>query len=211
MSDSVTLVTEKREGHGSRLASKLRKRGKVPAVVYGLKQDTLSVSIDHDPLLHAIQHNIRVVDLKLDGHLEKAQIKEVQWDYLGKDIVHVDFKRIRPDERIKVQVRIEVRGIAPGVGEGGVLDQPLHVLDVECPALAVPDSIRVNIHDLHLGNAIHVRDLKFPEGVKCLADPDAIVIHVTSRQAEEAASPEASGPAEPEVITRKKTEEGEEE
>ena len=116
---------------------------------------------------------------------------EVQWDHLGQDVLHVDFRRVSADERIHVTVPIELRGIAPGVTGGGVLDQPLHTLDIECLAVAVPDSIRVNINELQLGAAIHVRDLTLPPDVKALADADAIVVHVTAPQAE----PEAAGRA----------------
>ncbi len=103
---------------------------------------------------------------------------------MGQDILHADFRRVSADERIHVPVRIELRGIAPGVSAGGALDQPLHTLDIECPAVAVPDSIRVNINELKIGDAIHVRDLTLPPDVKALADADAIVVHVTAPQAE---------------------------
>lgn len=211
MTESVVLVTEKREGRGSREAAKLRKLEKVPAVVYGHKEETLSISVQQDTLMSAIRHNARVVDLSVGGKTEKAQIVEVQWDYLGKEILHVDFKRVSADERIIQQVPIEIRGVAPGVSEGGRLDQPLHLLKIECPALNIPTSIRVNIGELHLEGAIHVRDLKLPDGVKALAEGDAIVIHVVKPKVEAATGEVIPGQAEPEVITRKKAEETEEE
>lgn len=210
MADTVVLQSEKREGRGSRHAAKLRKAGLVPAVVYGHKEETLSLSVSHEALMAAIRHNTRVVDLVAGGKTEKAQIVELQWDHLGKDVLHVDFKRVSADERIEQTVPLEIRGIAPGVAEGGRLDQPLHTLRVECPALNIPASIRVAINDLHLDGSIHVRDLKLPEGVKALADPDAIVIHVIKPKAEAAApaaAEAAAATAEPEVITRKKAEE----
>ena len=77
---------------------------------------------------------------------------------------------------------IEIRGIAPGVTGGGVLDQPLHALEIECLAVRMPDSVRVNINELQLGAAIHVRDLTLPPDVKALTDADAIVVHVTLPQ-----------------------------
>jgi large subunit ribosomal protein L25 len=207
----VVLSTEKREGRGSRLAGKLRKTNKVPCVVYGHKEATLSLSVDHDLILSAIRHGARVVDLNLDGGVEKAQIVEVQWDYLGKDVLHVDFKRVSADERIEVEVPIELKGIAPGAAGGdGVLDQPLHTLRITCPAIAVPDVIRVAINELQLGQSIYVKDLKLPEGVEVLNDADAIVVHVTETKAEPEAGAEEAGSAEPEVITARKKEEDEE-
>jgi large subunit ribosomal protein L25 len=210
MADTVVLQSEKRDGRGSRHAAKLRKAGLVPAVLYGHKEETLSVSVSHEALMAAIRHNTRVVDLAAGGKTEKAQIVELQWDHLGKDVLHVDFKRVSADERIEQTVPLEIRGIAPGVAEGGRLDQPLHTLRVECPALNIPASIRVAINDLHIEGAIHVRDLKLPEGVKALTDPDAIVIHVLKPKAEApapAAGEAVATSAEPEVITRKKAEE----
>jgi len=215
MAETVELTAEKREGRGTRLAERLRKQGKVPAVVYGHKQETLSVSVSHELLLAAVRQGARVLDIKVNGAVEKAQIKELQWDYLGKDVLHVDLKRVSADERIEVEVRIQLKGIAPGAAGGaGVLDQPLHVLRIECLAIAVPDFIPVNIGELQLEQAIHVKDLKFPEGVVAVGDPDAIVVHVTAVKAEATPAGEVlPGGSEPEVITRtgkKGEEEGEE-
>lgn len=211
MSETVVLKTEERQSSGSSKAQKLRKTGMVPCVVYGHKEATLSVSVSHDELMAAVRHNSRVVDLVVGGKTEKAQIVELQWDHLGKDVLHVDFKRVSADERIEQVVPIELRGVAPGVAEGGRLDQPLHTLRVECPALNIPTSIRVAINDLHLDAAIHVKELKLPDGVKALSDPDAIVVHVIRPKVEPAPGTELPGSVEPEVITRKKGEEEDEE
>src|SRR5262245_13517494 len=104
MAETKTLQIHKREGRGTRLADKLRRQGRVPAVVYGHKQETVSVAVDHKPLFEAIMHGVRVVEIQADGGTENAQIVEVQWDHLGKDILHVDFKRVDKDERIHVHV-----------------------------------------------------------------------------------------------------------
>src|SRR5262249_32296375 len=153
---------------------------RVPAVLYGHKEETLSLSLPLEDLVKAIRHGARVVDLQANGNTEKALIREVQWDHLGKDVLHVDFARVAADERIVVPVRIEIRGTAPGVTAGGRLDQPLHTIEVECLALSVPESIRVNIGELQIGDSIHVRDLTLPPDVKAKADPDAVVVHVTA-------------------------------
>ncbi len=206
MAESAVLKITKREGSGSRKSAKLRKSGMVPGVIYGHKQETLSITLSRDALAAAIRHGSRVVDLEPEtGAKEKAQIIEVQWDHLGVDLLHVDFRRVSADERIHLTVPIEVRGIAPGVTGGGVLDQPLHALEIECLAVAVPDSIRVNINELQLGAAIHVRDLTLPPGVTALTDADAIVVHVTLPQAEpeEGVVEAAPGAAEPEIVGRR--------
>lgn len=210
MAETLVLAAEKREGRGTSRARHLRDKGRVPAVVYGHKQDVVSVSVAADELSRAIRQGAHVVDLQTDGAVETAQIVDLQWDHLGKDILHVDFKRVSRDERITLDVRLELRGIAPGVTGGGILDQPLHALEVECLAIAVPDSIRVSIAELQLGQAIHVKDVKVPEGVTVLTDPEAIIVQVKAPTAEEGEAEGEEGVAEPEVIGRAKTEEGEE-
>src|SRR5438552_322623 len=143
MAETLILAAETREGRGTRKAAKLRKAGRIPAVVYGHKEDTVSVSVSHDDLMSAIAHKARVVDLSVAGAVQKALIRALQWDHLGKDVLHADFYRVSKDERITLTIPLELRGIAPGVAAGGILDQPLHTLEVECLAVAVPESIRV--------------------------------------------------------------------
>jgi large subunit ribosomal protein L25 len=207
MAEAAVLTITKREGRGTKAAVRLRKQGRIPAVVYGHGEGTVSVSLDHDELTAAIRHGARVVDLKGDGAaVQKAQVMEVQWDHLGHEILHADFRRVSADERITVTVPIELRGTAPGVSGGGVLDQPLHTLEIECPAVSVPDSIRVTIAELQIGAAIHVRELTLPPDVKALTDPDAVVVHVTTPRVEAeapAAAPAAEGAAEPEIVGRR--------
>jgi large subunit ribosomal protein L25 len=212
MAETVVLATQPRDSRGTHKARQLRKKGLVPAVVYGHKQETLSVAVSAEELTKAVRHGVRVLDLQTNGAVEKALIRELQYDHLGKELLHVDFARVSADERVHVSVKVELRGVAPGVTHGGALDQPLHVLPIECLAISIPDSIRVNVGELVIGQAIHVRDLVLPEGVKALADPDAIVVHVTVKQVEAEPTPAAPAAeaAEPEVIGRK-PEEGEEE
>src|SRR5262249_13697958 len=162
MAESVVLETQPRTGRGTHEARRLRRKGRVPAVLYGHKEATVSVSLSGEELTKALRHGARVVDLKEGGGLQKALIREGQWDHLGHDVLHVDFTRVAADERITVSVRIELRGTAPGVAGGGVLDQQVHSLSVECLAISVPESIRVNISELQIGGVIHVRELHLP-------------------------------------------------
>jgi large subunit ribosomal protein L25 len=211
MVESQTFTARSREGRGSQAARRLRRQGMVPAVLYGHKEETLSVSLPTDELYKAIRHGVRVIDLEVGGKLEKAFIRAVQWDHLGKDLLHVDFTRVAADERITVSVPIELRGTPQGIGAGAVLDQPLHTLEVECLALQVPEMIRVNVAELQLGNAIHVRELTLPPGVIAKADPEAVVVLMKAVMVEPVAAPAAPAPetAEPEVIGRQKAEEEE--
>jgi large subunit ribosomal protein L25 len=205
MADSVALVGEPREGRGKQAARRLRRTGKVPAVLYGHKEETLSIALPLEDVEKAIRRGVRVVDLKAGGKEEKALIRDVQWDHLGKELLHVDFTRVAADERIVVTVPIQLRGTAPGVTAGGVLDQPLHALSVECLAISIPESIRVNIGELQIDGAIHVRELVLPPGVTTTSDPEAIVVQVKPPVAEPEApaAPEGAEAAEPEVIGQK--------
>ncbi len=210
MAETVALAAQPRNENGSQAARKLRRKGLVPAVLYGHKEATLHLSLNLDEVVKALRHGARVVDLKTEGGKEeKAFIRDLQWDHLGKSLLHVDFTRVSLDERIHVTVRLELRGVAPGVNAGGVLDQPLHELEIECLAISIPESIRVNIAELQMGGVIHVKDLTLPEGITTKADPDAIVVHVTMPAAEPevGAIPEGTGTAEPEVIGKAKEEE----
>jgi large subunit ribosomal protein L25 len=211
MAEIYELVGESRTKMGSSEARRLRRQGRIPAVVYGHKEATLSLVLDKEALERALRHHARIVDLKAGGKSEKALLREVQYDFLGKEVLHVDLERVAADERIVVPVAIQLRGHAPGATAGGVLDQPLHEIEVECPALAVPENIRVNIGELQIGGVIHVRDLVLPEGVKAQVDPDAVVVQVKAPvTAEPGAVPAAGEQAEPEIIGRRVAEEKEE-
>ena len=211
--DQSVLIAERRTTRGKHEAARLRRKGLVPAVLYGHKEETIPLTLNRDELSKMIRHGVRVLDLKADGKTEKALIRDVHWDHLGKELLHVDFARVAADERIVVMVPVELRGIAPGIAAGGVLDQPLHRLSVECPAIAVPESIRVNVGELQVGGVIHVRNLSLPPQVKVMAEADAVVVQVTQKQveAEAAVAPVAAEQAEPEVIGRQRAEEEESE
>ncbi len=213
MAESVSLTAKPRQQHGSSNARRLRRKGQVPGILYGHKEATVPIALGTEEMEKALRQGARVVNIQLDGKKEQALIQQVQWDHLGIELMHVDFKRVSADERVIVNVRLELRGHPVGVSGGGVLDQPLHSLSVECLALSVPESIRVNIGEMKIGDVIHVKDLVLPEGVKSMADPDAVVLQVKQPELEAAApaAPTAEGAAaaEPEVIGRKAAEEEE--
>lgn len=210
MAETVKLNAQVRDTKklGTNYSRNLRKSGLVPGVLYGHKEETVPVVFAKEEFVKALQHGARIIDLQTDGNTQTTLVREVQWDALGIEVLHVDFARVSADERITVEVRIEVKGTAPGVTGGGVLDTPMHALEIECPALAVPDAIRVNIGHLQIGEAVHVKDLKLPEGVTTKADPEAIVVHVLQPVQEVEAAPVPAGEqAEPEIIKKPKPEE----
>jgi large subunit ribosomal protein L25 len=205
MADVFVLEVEARTKVGTNAAKHVRKKGLVPAVMYGHGEETTSMSVSSDALQKAIKHGVRIFDVKLGDATQKTLLKTVQWAPLGHDILHADFYRVSADETITLEVRVDVRGTAPGVTAGGTLVQQIHSLSVECLVIAIPESIRVNVGELQLNQAIHVKELKLPEGVKVMNDPDAIIVQVSTKVEEEEAA--AAEVAEPEVIGRTKEEE----
>jgi large subunit ribosomal protein L25 len=178
MSDAVTLKATPRTKSGSRASTKLRKEGLVPGVVYGHKKDNVQVTVSAEELDRAIRvQHARVLDLEIGGKAETVLIREVQWDYLGKQMIHVDFERKDRAELVRVAVPVELRN-APKATGGGVLDQPLHTLHVECPLGNIPEAIRIDITNLTLGQPIHVKELTLPEKVRVLESPEAVVVQL---------------------------------
>lgn len=213
MSVTVSLATEPRSGTGSRAAHKLRKAGRIPAVIYGHKEAVVAVTVDSKELHRAIvlQH-ARVLDLKVGGKTETVLIRELQWDHLGSEMIHADFTRVSKDEKVRVTVPVKLKNAPKSMG-GGVLDQPFHQVHIECLAIAIPDSVTIDITNLTMGSPIHVSDLALPEGVKVLEAPEGVVVQLKLPGAEAAAPVAADAAASgPEVIkAEKKKAEDEEE
>lgn len=205
------LVGKPRQETGTRAARRLRRQGRIPAVVYGHGEGTVALSVGKDEIGSALRHGARVLDLDQDGNRQKVLIRDVQYDAIGLEVLHVDLTRVSEDERIRIDVSIELRGIPAGVTAGGVLDHHMHSLQIECPAISVPESIRVAIGELQIGQGVHVRDLKLPEGVIALSDPDEVIVQVIEPKAvvEEEGAVAAPGAAEPEIITRREAAEAE--
>lgn len=213
MSAVVSLKAEPRTGSGSAAAIKLRKKGLVPGIVYGHKEANVAVTVNAEELDRAIRvQHARVLDLQLEGKKETVLIRELQWDTFGRVMLHIDFARVSATDRVKVTVPVELRN-TPKVTGGGVLDQPLHTLHVECSATAIPDSIRVDILNLTLGAPIHVSDLKLPEGVKVLESTEMVVVQLKLPGVEPVAGaiPGDAAASGPEVIKKEKKAEDEDE
>ncbi len=204
MAIAVTLKTTPRTQRGSAAAIKLRKQGLVPAIVYGHKLANAQIAVNAEELDRAIRvQHVRVLELDINGKLETVLIRELQWDYLGKQMIHVDFERKDRAELVRVTVPVELRN-APKQTGGGVLDQPLHTLHVECPLGNIPEGIRIDITNLTLGNPIHVKELVLPEGIKVLESPDAVVVQLKLPGIEPVAAVVAEPGAGPEVIKPEK-------
>lgn len=202
------LTVQIRETRGTRRSRRLRDSGKIPAVLYGHKQETVWLTLPAEQLDAAVRHGARLVQLS-GAVSEQAFIRELQWDTWGKQILHVDLARISAHEKVEVTVPVELRGVAPGVKEGGVIEHQLHEVEIECEATEIPERLAVNINYLGLNQSITAGQIELPLTARLLIDADSVVVQcVVPVEAPEAEAP-AAGEAEPEVIRRRP--EGEEE
>jgi large subunit ribosomal protein L25 len=201
---AIQVQVKNRSELGSRANKRLRDSGLLPGVIYGHKEAVIPVSMPKIEVANHLAKGAHVFDLQLDGKSEKVLVKEVQYDHLGSDLIHVDFARVSFDERVKVRVPLELKGEPKGEEEGGVLQQVLSDLEVECLVLEIPDVIRHNISEMALDDVLHVKDLKLPAGVKAMQDGELIVATVRMvLEAAPAAPAEGEAAAEPEIIGRK--------
>ena len=214
----VTLEVERREATGKQVAKKLRREGRVPAVVYGGHRDPVAITVDRKAVSELIQkseHGIRSVFLlRMAGTDQQrhAMIKDVTIDPVSRKMMHIDFVRVLMDEKVRVTIPVHLNGTAIGVKEGGLLDWQVRELHVECLPNAIPDSIEVDVAPLGHHAYYRVKDLPVPQDVKVLDDPERVVVGVTHARAEVAeatAEVAAALPAEPEVIKKGKVEEEE--
>ncbi|MFA6133309.1 MAG: 50S ribosomal protein L25 [Phycisphaerae bacterium] len=206
----AVLKARKRSEIGTRRVKPLRKGGEIPAILYGHKQATVALTVNQHDLAVALAHRERWLELDIEGQKENALLKDVQYDAMGNDILHVDLARVSLDERVKVTVPIVLRGVAAGAAEGGVVQQINATASIECAVRDIPDDIRISIAEMKVNDVLHMRDLPLAAGMKLLSDAEAIVATCSVIAEVEVAAPaEAAAAGEPEVIGAKKEEEGE--
>jgi large subunit ribosomal protein L25 len=204
-SQSAQLTAKVRGELGSRRNKRLRDAGFVPGVIYGHMGAVVPVTLPKKELVGHLNHGAHLFSLALDGKSENVLVKDVQWDHLGIEVLHVDFTRVDLNERVEVTVPLILKGEPKGEAEGGVLTQVISDIQIECLVTQIPEDIKHNVSDMGLNDVVHISDLKLPDGVRAIQDPEQIVATV-KEVAEEAPAEAAEGAAEPEVIG--KVEEG---
>ncbi len=212
--EEIFLDAQAREDLGRGKVKDLRGQGYIPAVVYAQGKESLAIKVSHHELLQLVhQHRIEgiVINLKVkDDKKQKSRpclIKEIQYDPVHDDIIHVDFNEISLTKEIKVNVPVIAKGEPVGVKqEGGSLEHILWEIEVECLPTNIPKNIEVDVAQLKIGDSVHIKDLILPSGVKVLDDPGAIVLSVAAPMKEEVPVVPAEGEEvqEPEVIKEKK-------
>ena len=195
----LTLKIESRTDSGSGSSKRLRREGKIPTVVYGHNKEPKHYSVE--------EKEWRSVVKKGDAHIIKvvidnakttvtALIKEVQYDFLNGRTLHIDLQEVNMNEKITASVAIHPVGKAIGLKVGGVLDQVIHEIEVICLPNDLPESIEVDVSELELNDALHIKEIVFPENVKTHEDPDQVVFHVVEPKVKQEAAVEETAEGE---------------
>jgi large subunit ribosomal protein L25 len=211
MSETVALKASVREQAGTRSSVRLREQGQIPAVVYGHQKEPLSISLNAHDFIENLHHGHRLFEIDVDGTKDTMLVKDLQYDHLGRSVLHADLMRVNLTERVTVEVMIELRGTAAGTHAGGIVEEIMSAIEVECAVRDIPETLPVNIKDLGLNQSIHAGQIVLPEGFTLVTDSEAVVVVCHEAKAAIAAEQEAEGagegteqPVEPEVITQKK-------
>lgn len=216
--EKILVAADKRSESGKGNARSLRRAGIIPSVVYS-EGKSIPIQINRKIMSRLLtsggaEHALITVELNEDGSKTSEHpvlIKDYQLDPVSDELLHVDFMEVSLKEKITVTVLINVTKKPAGVKMGGILQNILREVEVECLPTQIPESIDVDAEFVEMGGSLHVSDLPIPEGVKLLTDPSEVILTVTAPVAEEEkAEEEAAAAAEPELVGTKGKKEGEE-
>ncbi|MDD2501980.1 MAG: 50S ribosomal protein L25 [Geobacter sp.] len=187
------MKIEARTSTGKGISRRLRAAGRIPGIVYGRGMEPVAISLEPKALSAAIAGEgglNNLITLEGGGDLDKVVVivAEIQRDAIKRTPEHVDLHRVNMTEKVRITVPVCLVGTAAGVKEGGLLDFAHHSLHVECLPGQIPEHIEINIADLKIGHAIHVNEISFPAGVKCVDNPKTPVVGVLGKVKEEAAA-----------------------
>jgi large subunit ribosomal protein L25 len=208
MSETMNIEVQPREETGKNANRRSRARGKIPAVVYGGGKESVSIEVDRKTLVDTMKGHggeNPIFLLKLGDKERHAMIRNMQVDPVSRKVIHIDFQRVLMDQKVKVAVPVELVGTPVGVKvDGGLLDFVTREVHVECLPGDIPKHLEADVANLHIGQHFEARELKIPEGVVLLDEPEKVIVSVGHGKLE---APEAAeGTAEPEVIKKTKAE-----
>ncbi len=186
MPDDVVLTTEPRSDRGSRPAGRLRRSGKVPAVVYGLGADTLEVTVPARELNHILAHGANtLITLKVDGGDALTLARQIQRHPTRGELLHVDFIRVRTDVAVAAEVALHLEGEPAGVKSGGVLEQLIFQLSIEAMPQNIPQEIVASIEHLEIGDQLRLNEITLPNGVVATIEEDTLIAQVVAPRVQE--------------------------
>ena len=206
MAEQFSIKAEKREALGTRVSRRLRKSGKLPAVLARKGEEPLHLLVDSKEFSQLVKKHARLINLDHPAGKDKVFIKEVQYDHLDEHAIHVDFTRIAMDQLLTIEVPLILKGKPVGVSEeGGVLDQYIKVLKIQCLPDAIPDHVEVDVTSLKKDVKFQVKDLTLAAGLRAAHDPELLLAIVQEHKVEEIVpAAAAAGAVEPEVIKKPK-------
>lgn len=180
MATQVTLKAEHREGRGKGVARKLRAGGRLPAVVYGAGGDPVSIALDtHDAihLFRSISVENTIINLEIPGQDTSVPtlVREIQTHPARPEVLHVDFLRIRSGVKVELEIPLHLEGTPAGVQAGGILEYSMHQIPVRCLPKDIPETLRLDVSELEMGEAIRIGDLVLPEGVEVMLDSERML------------------------------------
>ena len=192
-----SLDVAPREAYGSRATRRLRRSGYVPGIVYG-GDEAVSFQVEARALRHVLVGAGALIDLNLDGGARPVIVKDAQLHPVRGEVMHIDFLQVRLDEKIQTQVVVHLHGVedAPGVKEGGVMEQATHQLNIEALPTEIPEEIIADVSGMAIAGTMHLSELTPPEGVVFLDDPEETIIATVVVPAEEPEEPEVEEEAE---------------
>ena len=211
--EAQQISVKKRSIEGSSASRRMRHAGLLPGVIYGINSDPLAVELEThavEQVLHNHASETILLDIDLEGEGGvSVLLKEVQHHPVSGTLLHVDLQRVAANQTLQVEVSLELVGEPEGVKLGGLLDQVMHTILVECLPADLPETVNMDVSELEIGSALHVSDLKLGNKVVILSDMDAVVASVSAPKVEQEEDENEDVEAEPEVITEKPSEEAE--
>jgi large subunit ribosomal protein L25 len=205
MEKALCVKAEIRERVGKKSAAKVRGAGRIPAIIYGHKEKPVAVTLDAHNFVEGLHHGHRLMDVQIGKKKETVFVKDLQYDCLGKNLIHADLVRVDVTETIKTTVPIELKGTAKGANEGGVVEEHVDHLEIECRAGDVPETIIVWVKEVDVGDTVHAGDIELPAGVKLVSEPSTVLVTCSLVAAAKSTEElEAEAPVAPEVISEAK-------
>jgi large subunit ribosomal protein L25 len=187
----VILQAKNRQKAGSAESRRIRRNGRIPAVLYGRSGKSISIDMDASEFTKGTKgiSESTIVKIDIEGKSYDAFVKDTQRNIIDGNILHIDFYEVESGVVLRAKVSILLHGNPVGVREGGMLENPLHEIEVECLPKDLPERIEIDISDLKANQSIHVRDIPLAGGVKLISNPDQVVALVKFAKAEVVAAP----------------------
>ncbi|MDR2158438.1 MAG: 50S ribosomal protein L25 [Treponema sp.] len=197
MMSQVVLKAKNRQGKGSAEARRIRREGRIPAVLCGRSGNSLPIDLDGLEFVNGVKNisESTIVKVEVDGKSYDAFVKDTQRNITDGKIIHVDFYEVESGVALRARVSIHLKGNPAGVREGGVLESPLHEIEVECLPKDLPERIEVDVSELRANQSLHVRDIQLGEGVRLISAADQVVALVKFAREEKAAPAEEAAAA----------------